>query len=134
MIQESEAGKRVKSIIEGSPAAAWGRGIVGAVVGGAMGFYAFKWLLSQGYYGLALPAILLGIGFSICAKRSMLAGGIFSAIAGLILMLFSEWYTSPFVKDESLGFFLSNLGELQMPTKIFLAIGTAMAFWFGKGN
>jgi len=118
----------------GSPAAAWGRGVLGAVIGGAIGFFAFKWLLTQGYYGLALPAILLAIGFSMGSKRPMVLGGIFCAIAGLGLMIFSEWYTSPFVKDKSLGFFLRNLGELQPVTLIFIAVGTAVAFWFGRGN
>lgn len=134
MTQETDAGQQIKSMMQGSTASAWGRGVVGAVIGGAIGFYVFKWLLTQGYYGLALPAILLGLGFAICARRSMLLGGVFCAIAGLMLMIFSEWNTSPFIKDESLGFFLQNLTELQSVTQIFMALGTAMAFWFGRGR
>lgn len=134
MTQETDAGAQIKSMMQGSPASAWGRGIVGAVIGGVIGFFAFKWLLAQGYYGLALPAILLAIGFSMGARRSMVFGGVFCAIAGLALMVFSEWYTSPFVLDESLGFFLSNLTELQPVTLIFIAVGTAAAFWFGRGQ
>ena len=134
MTQETDAGQQIKSMMQGSSGAAWGRGIVGAAIGGAIGVYAFKWLLTQGYYGLALPAILLAIGFSICARRSMLLGGVFCAIVGLMLMIFSEWNTSPFVKDESLGYFLQNLTELQSVTQIFMAIGTAAAFWFGRGR
>jgi len=101
---------------------------------GAIGFFAFKWLLTQGYYGLALPAILLAIGFSMGSRRSMVLGDVFCAIAGLAIMIFSEWYTSPLVKDMSLRFFLRNLAELQPVTLIFIAVGTAVAFWFGKGR
>lgn len=134
MTQENDAGQQIKSMMQGSTVSAWGRGIVGAAIGGAIGFYVFKWLLTQGFYGLALPAILLAIGFAACAKRSMLSGGLFCAIVGLILMILSEWITSPFVKDESLGYFLQNLAELQPVTLIFMAVGTAAAFWFGRGN
>ena len=134
MTQETDAGAQIKSLLQGNSVSAWGRGIVGAAIGGLIGFYAFKWLLSQGFYGLALPAILLGLGFSIGAKRSTLLGGVFCAIAGLVLMIFTEWSTLPFAKDESLGFFLRNITELQSVTHIFLALGTAMAFWFGRGK
>ncbi len=134
MTQETDAGQQIKALMLGSSASAWGRGVIGAVIGGAVGFYAFKWLLTQGYYGLALPAILLGIGFSMCARRPMFLGGMFCAILGLVLMIYSEWYTSPFIKDESLGFFLQNLTELQSVTKIFMALGSAGAFWFGRGR
>lgn len=134
MTHEKDASQQIKSVMQGSSASAWARGIVGAVIGGAIGFFAFKWLLTQGFYGLALPAALLGLGFSIWARRSMLLGGIFCAIVGLMLMIFCEWNTSPFIKDESLGFFLQNLTELQSVTHVFMAIGTAMAFWFGRGR
>jgi len=134
MTKKTDAGEQIRAIVQGSPAAAWGRGFLGAVIGGAIGFFAFKWLLTQGYYGLALPAILLAIGFSMGSRRSMVLGDVFCAIAGLAIMIFSEWYTSPLVKDMSLRFFLRNLAELQPVTLIFIAVGTAVAFWFGKGR
>ncbi len=134
MTQQTDAGQQIKSMMTVSSASAWGGGIIGAAIGGAAGFYAFKWLLTQGYYGLALPAILLAIGFAIGARKSMISGGVFCAVAGLMLMIFSEWSTSPFVKDESLGYFLKNLTDLQSVTKIFIAVGTVVAFWFGRGR
>ena len=100
MTQQTDAGQQIKSVMQGSSAAAWGRGIIGAVVGGAIGFYAFKWLLTQGYYGLALPAIVLGVGFAMAARRSMWSGGLFCAIAGLMLMIFSEWKMFPFGQEK----------------------------------
>lgn len=134
MNRESDAGKQVKSIMHGSPASAWGRGIVGAAIGGTIGYFVFQWLLTQGFYGVALPAALLGVGFSIGARRTLFLGGVFCAITGGMLMVFSEWNTRPFVKDESLLYFLQNLTELNSVTHIYMAIGAAMAFWFGRGR
>jgi hypothetical protein len=37
------------------------RGLVGAVVGGVTGYYAFGWALSQGYYAMVVPGALLGL-------------------------------------------------------------------------
>ena len=134
MVHESEAGQRIKSAMMVSPAKAWVRGVVGAVAGGVAGYYVYTWLLTQGYYGLAMPAILLGLGFGLFSGRSMLLGGLFSAIGGLALMIFCEWSTSPFVKDESLKFFLENILNLKPVTLGFMALGMAGAFWFGKGR
>ena len=134
MVREADAGQRIESMMQVSPAMAWLRGVAGAVAGGAAGYYVFMWLRSQGYYGLAMPAILLGLGFGICAGRSMILGGLFCVIGGLALMIFCEWSTSPFVKDESFKFFLENIFNLQPVTLISMALGMAGAFWFGKGH
>ena len=134
MIKESEAGQQIKSAMQVSPSKAWVRGVIGAVLGGAAGYYLFMWLRTQGYYGLAMPAILLGLGFGIFAGRSMILGGLFCVVSGLALMIFCEWSTSPFAKDESLKFFLENISNLQTVTLGFMALGMAGAFWFGKGR
>ena len=117
-----------------NPIAAWARGIGGAIVGGLIGYYAYRWLLTQGYDALAMPAALLSLGFALAARRPMIIGGVFCAIASLALMIYCEWSTAPFQKDESLSFFLANIGSLQNVTKIFLVIGTIFGFWFGKGR
>ena len=41
------------------------RGLIGAAVGGAVGYFAFGWLVSQGFYAVALPGVLLGIGLGL---------------------------------------------------------------------
>ena len=113
---------------------AWAGGIAGAAIGGVLGYFAFQWLISQGYYGLAMPGALVGLGFGLLARRPMIAGGIFSAVIGLAVMLWCEWTSFPFVKDDSLSFFLQNLSELDGTTWLFLVLGTVMAFWFGRGR
>ena len=134
MVEESEAGQSIKSMMQVSPAKAWGRGVLGAVLGSVAGYYLFTWLLTQGYYGLAMPAILLGVGFGMLAGRPMILGGLFCAVSGLALMVFCEWSTSPFVKDDSLQFFVMNIANLKPVTLGFMALGMAGAFWFGRGR
>ncbi|NJN05747.1 MAG: hypothetical protein HC814_04360 [Rhodobacteraceae bacterium] len=36
------------------------RGLIGAVLGGVVGWFAFFWIANQGFYMLALPGGLLG--------------------------------------------------------------------------
>lgn len=61
MNQNNDAGQKIRAMMQVSPAAAWVRGIVGATVGGAVGYFVFKWLLSQGYYGLASALVSLRV-------------------------------------------------------------------------
>src|SRR5262249_34107066 len=42
----------------------------GALVGGAVGYFAFFWIAQQGVYGLVLPGGLLGLGAGIVQNRS----------------------------------------------------------------
>ena len=37
-------------------------GLIGAIIGGVLGFYTFQWLEGHGFYGLAIPGAFLGLG------------------------------------------------------------------------
>jgi hypothetical protein len=102
--------------------------MIGAVIGGTLGFYGFRWLHEQGYYGLILPGGLLGIGASFGKTRSLCVP-VACSIAALALGLFSEWCEFPFVADKGFGYFLRHLTDLKLVTLIMLAVGTALAFW-----
>jgi hypothetical protein len=67
------------------------RGLVGAVVGGVTGYYAFGWALSQGYYAMVVPGALLGLGFGYLSGRSSKAFGGLCAGLALAFSLFVEW-------------------------------------------
>ena len=131
----SEAGKAILDASRDSIALSFGRGVIGAVIGGTIGWLVFGWLLSQGYYALALPGALVGLGFGTLSRRSMLIGGLFCAAAGFALMVLCEWSHRPFSDDESLLYFVTHLHQLDKQfTYVLLAVGTIFAFWFGKGR
>ena len=130
----SEAGKAILDASRDSIATSWAKGLVGAAIGGAVGWFTFGWLLSQRFYALALPGVLVGLGFGLCSRRSMLTGGLFCAVAALGLMLMCEWSHRHFIADKSLGYFLTHLRDLEQFTFVLLAIGTMFSFWFGKGR
>ena len=102
--------------------------IAGAVVGGAVGFFGFQWLVSQGFYGLVLPGGLLGIGAA-CGKSRSIWVPVGCAVSALALGLVAQWHEFPFRKDASFGYFLGHVTELKPLTFIMLAAGAALAFW-----
>ena len=134
MVENNINREEILAAIRPPIARSWMLGIVGAILASVFGWYVFGWLISQGYYALALPGGLVGLGFSGLARRRLLLGGIFSAVVAALLMLACEWHFRPFIKDDSLPFFLSHLHELTPVTWLMLILGVVVSFWFGLGN
>jgi hypothetical protein len=79
--------------------------------------------------------IAVGLGFSALARRQMIAGGIFCAIAAFFLMVACEWSHSPFLDDGSFVYFLTHLHKVDnQMTMVLIGLGVALAFWFGRGR
>src|SRR4051794_25822851 len=98
-------------------------GIVGAVIGGALGLYLFLWITRSGFYGLMIPGALLGVGCSLLAQHASLGRGIACGIAAVLLGLYAEWRFAPFVADGSFGYLLTHFMELKPITLIMIALG-----------
>lgn len=107
-------------------------GLVGAAVGGVLGFYTFGWLEQHGFYGLAIPGAFVGLGCGLLAQHRSLARGIVCAVAALGLSLFTEWKYHYFLEDESFSFMVAHLKDKDTVTLLMMAIGTGIAFWVGK--
>jgi hypothetical protein len=107
-------------------------GLVGAVVGGVLGFYTFGWLEDHGFYALAIPGAFLGLGCGLLAQHRSRPRGIACAVAALALMLFTEWKFHPFVDDRSFTFMLAHLKDLSPVTLLLIAIGVVIAYWVGQ--
>jgi len=104
--------------------------LIGAAVGGVVGYFAFGWLIRQGYYALAIPGVLLGVGGGLLARhRSHFLAAICSTSA-TTLCLFAEWRHFPFERDDSLSYFLAHLADLKPLTMIMVALGGFAGFWF----
>jgi len=107
-------------------------GVLGGIIGGIIGYFAFVWLVNQGFYGLMLPGALIGFGCGVLARDRSLARGAACAFAALGLELFAEWKEFPFAKDDSFGFMLAHFHE-KAPIKIVMLLaGVLLAFWLGK--
>jgi hypothetical protein len=102
--------------------------IAGAAIGGLLGYMAFVWVLGHGYYGMILPGGLLGIGAAFGRTRSIwVPTG--CAAAAIALGLFAEWKNLPFVKDDSLGYFVRHIFDLNPVHLAMMGAGGALAFW-----
>jgi hypothetical protein len=107
-------------------------GAVGAAIGGALGFYTFRWLINQGFYGLIVPGAFLGLGCSLLARHPSTIRGAVCAVAALVLGLYTEWCFFPFNADSSLSYFASHLSNLKPVTLLMIGLGAAIAYWIGK--
>jgi hypothetical protein len=105
--------------------------LVGALAGGAVGYYAFGWILKQGFHALILPGFLLGAGCSILSANRSIIRGVVCGLAALALGVFTEWSYRPFAADDSLEYFIKHVHKLPPITLIMLGVGTALAAWFG---
>ena len=107
-------------------------GLVGAIIGGAIGFYTFDWLRNQNLYGLMIPGALLGLGCSLLARHHSTARGAVCGIAALGLGLYTEWKFWPFKSDESFSYFLTNISSLKTATLLMIVFGAAIAAVIGR--
>jgi len=110
------------------------RGTLGAIVGGVLGYFVFTWLASQGFYALAVPGALLGLGCAVLMQKNSNLAGILCGLAAVPLSILCEWRAFPFIADRSLGFFVTHLQDLRSMTWIMLILGAAFAYWLGKGR
>jgi hypothetical protein len=110
------------------------RGMAGAMIGAVVGWFAFGWLVGQGFYALALPGALVGFGCGLISGGASTVNAILCAVFAGILGIVLEWWHLPFRADESFGFFLSNLHELKPITWLMVALGSVFGYWFGRGR
>ncbi len=109
-------------------------GITGAIVGGVLGFYIFRWLLGYRFYGLMIPGALLGGGCGVLAQHASNARGIVCGAAAAVFALFTEWWFFPFAGDghETLSYFVSHLTSLTPVTWIMVVVGAFIAYWLAR--
>jgi hypothetical protein len=107
------------------------RSIVGAVAGGILGYAAFFWVARHGFYALALPGIVLGLGCSVLSQgRSALRGAV-CALVAFPLGVYTDWRFDNPPNQHTLGYWFSHLPQQGIITLILLAVGTLAAYWFG---
>ncbi len=109
-------------------------GLLGAAVGGCLGYYAFFWIARQGFYALIVPPGLLGFSAGLCAGRRSTALAAICGGAGLALGLFTEWRFAPFIADESLLYFIMHIHTLKPLTLLMLGLGAFISYRLALGR
>jgi hypothetical protein len=107
-------------------------GLVGAVLGGVLGFYVFGWLYYYNFYGLMIPGAFLGGGCGLLARHASNERGILCGVAAAVLELYTEWRFFPFKDDKSLAYFIRNVSDLTPVTWLMVIIGAFIAYWLGR--
>jgi hypothetical protein len=110
------------------------RAILGGAVGAIVGYAIYAWLVKQGFYALAIAGAALGLGCGLTTRRRSLPTGLACGVLAVLLGLLSEWRSFPFVKDNSLGYFISHASELKPVTWVMIAAGGIFAAYFGRGR
>lgn len=112
----------------------WLLGIVGGIVGGAIGYFVFFLIARQGFYAIVLPGALLGLGCGFLSGIQSNALGVVCGLVALLLGFFTEWRFAPFIVDDSFAYFITHVHNLKSITLIMIALGGFCGFWFGKGR
>ncbi len=107
-------------------------GLIGAAVGGVLGYYNFLWILNQGFYGLMIPGALLGLGCGLLSRHASQLRGVLCGAAGLVLGMYAEWSYRTFVADGSFAYMVTHIQEKPPLTLVMLALGAFFAYWMGR--
>jgi hypothetical protein len=107
-------------------------GLVGAVVGGVLGYFLFGWLVDQGFYGMIIPGALLGLGCGLLSRHDSRVRGLVCAAAAVALALFTEWKFFPFRADESFLYLVTHAAQILPVHLLMMALGAVIAYWLGK--
>jgi hypothetical protein len=107
-------------------------GLLGAIVGGVLGYYTFSWIFDHGFYGMMIPGAFLGLGCGLLARHPSQLRGALCGVAALALGLYTEWRFFPFRDDQSLAYFLRHVPDLSPVTLVMIAAGAFFAYWLGR--
>ena len=109
-------------------------GLLGAAIGGVVGYYAYVWGLGQGLKAGVLPGAFIGLGSGLLSTRPSKLRGAICGVAALGLGLFAEWRNFPFIADEGLGYFLGHVHRLNPLVLIMIGLGAFLGWrWGGDG-
>jgi hypothetical protein len=99
-------------------------GILGAIVGGVVGYYLFFWIARQGFYAIMLPGWLLGYSAAFFARQRSMPLAVICTVLALVAGFFTEWKFSP----DSFKYFVAHLHKLKPLTLIMIALGAFLSY------
>jgi hypothetical protein len=109
-------------------------GLIGAVIGGIVGYALYKWGLSHNLKAGVIPGAFVGLGSGLLSARPSQVRGVICGLGALALGIYAEWANAPFIPDESLGYFLTHVHKLNPIVLIMIILGTFLGYrWGGDG-
>ena len=109
-------------------------GLVGALVGGGVGFVLFRWIAGQGFYAPFVVGGVAGLGCLLLARHVSIGRGVAVGILAVVMEVLAEWAVFPFARDNSLGFFLRNVPALPPIKLVLIGVGGLIAGWLGRDS
>ena len=100
--------------------------VLGAAVGGFLGYHAYWWILSHGFFGLVLPGGLLAFGASLGRNRSVPLA-VLCGIAATLLGFYADWKS--YVVVYELEEYVRLIPNLSPVTLIMIALGGGLGFY-----
>jgi len=107
---------------------------VGIAGGALLGCLAFHFAIQAGFYAMVAPGALIGLACGAQSKAESHLLGLVAAIVGVATGLLLEWHYFPFLKDDSLGYFLAHLTDLKGGTWMMVLAGGGLAYFLGRGR
>lgn len=106
-------------------------GLIGAAIGGGVGFVVFEWVFSQGLYAMILPGAAIGLGCGLLTRQYSPFNGIICAVLAIGVACYVEWHFFPFLADPSLEYFIAHIHKLRGMTLLMIAFGAYLAYRLG---
>jgi hypothetical protein len=109
-------------------------GLVAACAGGALGYFAFSWIRSQGFFAPVIPGAFAGLACGFCSIDHSRIRGVLCALIAFLAGMISYWldFIPPFETDGSLPDLIFKCYRLPPITQIMLGLGTLLGFWWGR--
>ncbi len=113
------------------------KGLVGAILGGVIGYFLFVKLSEMGLYAFVLPGALIGIGCGWLAKSRSVILMVVCFLLAIAVATFGEWKSHWFVDDQGnnlgLVYFIQHIHESRNGFAIFaVGLNGIVAAWLSK--
>jgi len=109
-------------------------GLVGASVGGALGYWIEDWIRYQGFYAAVIPGALAGLVCGFLSLDHSRIRGVLCALIALGSGIITEWklFSPPVKTDGTLLDFIAHFHQETPITLIMIGLGTFLGFWWGR--
>ena len=113
-------------------AISWLLGLLGAILGGLAGYFAFMYAKDQGFYAPVLAGGLVGVGCGLLSRHHSMLRGILCGIAGVLLGYYCDYRITILPRYETFADTWSLFPSMGPWTNIMVILGGLVSYWFGQ--